>query len=99
MSVRWQNKISQALFLLINTHKTMLFSTKYLLENSRDHLKLFNIPDRGKKKKNSNEKNHFETGKKSIFTTLPVSAPPPSRHSLVPREIHLAQDFTLEEKE
>ena len=56
LSVRWQNKISQALFLLINTHKTMLFSTKYLLENSRDHLKLFNIPDRGKKKKTAMRK-------------------------------------------
>ena len=92
--------MSQALFLLINTHKTMLFSTKYLWENPRNHLKLFNIADKKKKKKKtSNEKNHFETGKKSIFTALPVSVPPPSRHSLVPREIHLAQDFTLEEKE
>ena len=51
MSVRWQNEMSQALFLLINTHKTMLFSTKYLWENPRNHLKLFNIADKKKKKK------------------------------------------------
>lgn len=70
----------------------MLFEPKYFSKNSRDQLRICNTLDCTK-----NQKNHFETGKESSFT-LPMSVPPPSMQSSVPREIHLARDFSLGEK-